>query len=141
MEKWSIFDQNHGLTPLEKWQFFHFLIFCFYSVKRRFFVLEYLKTHFPSVYCLRKKFGKMPNFWPKPWTNPFEKMTIFPLFELLVFIAWKHVFSFYNIVKLIFLAYIALKQKIEKWPIFYQKHGLNHLEKWQFFHNLTFLFL
>ena len=83
----------------------------------------------------------MTNFWPKPWSNPFGKMAIFPLFELLVFIALKDVFSFYNIVKLIFLAYIALKQKIEKWPIFYQNHGLNHLEKWQFFHFLTFLFL
>ena len=126
MEKWAIFDQNHPLTPLEKWHFFHCLIFCFYSLKRRFFVLEYLKTHFPSVYCLRKKFGKM---------------TIFPLFELFLFIAWKHVFSFQNIVKRIFLAYITFKKKIEKWPIFDQNHELTPLEKWQFFDFLNFLFL
>ena len=59
---------------------------CFYSLKRHFFVLEFQKTHFRLLYCLRKKFGNMANFRPKPWTNPFAKMTIFPLFELLVFI-------------------------------------------------------
>ena len=37
-------------------------------------------------------------------------MAIFPPFELLVFIALKGVFSFHNIIKLIFLAYIALKK-------------------------------
>ena len=29
MEKWPIFDQNHGLTPSEKSQFFDLLIFLF----------------------------------------------------------------------------------------------------------------
>ena len=55
--------------------------------------------------------------------------------------AWKGVFLFYNIVKHIFLAYITLTQKIEKWPIFDQNHGLTPFEKWQVFHFLTFLFL
>ena len=50
-------------------------------------VLEYRKTHFPGLYCLTKKVGKMAIFGPKPWVNPFEKMSIFGLFELLVFIA------------------------------------------------------
>ena len=31
-----------------------------------------------------KKVGKMAIFGPKPWVNPFEKMSIFRLFELLV---------------------------------------------------------
>ena len=34
----------------------------------------------------------MAIFGPKPWVNPFEKMSIFRLFELLVFIAYKGVF-------------------------------------------------
>ena len=29
LEKWPFFDQNHGLTPLEKCQFFDFLNFLF----------------------------------------------------------------------------------------------------------------
>ena len=43
---------------------------------------------------------------PKPWVNPFGKMSIFRLFELLSFIALKDVFSFSNIVKDTFQAYI-----------------------------------
>ena len=42
----------------------------------------------------KKKFGKRAIFGPKPWVNPFGKMLIFGLFELLVFIAQKGVFSF-----------------------------------------------
>ena len=62
MEKWSFFDQNHGLTPLEKSQFLDFLNFFFYALERRFFVQEYCKTHFPGLYCPRKKDGKMAIF-------------------------------------------------------------------------------
>ena len=50
---------------------------------------------------------------PKPWVNPSAKISIFGLFELLVFIGYKVVFSFQNIVKDIFLAYIALKKGFE----------------------------
>ena len=50
-----------------------------------FFVLEYRKTLFPGLYCLKTKHGKMANFGPKPWVNPFGKIVIFPLFELPVF--------------------------------------------------------
>ena len=54
----------------------------------RFFVLEYRKKHFTGLYYLKKKkVGKMATFGPKPWTNPFGKMSIFRLLELVVFIA------------------------------------------------------
>ena len=49
----------------------------------------------------------MAIFGPKAWVNPFGKMSIFRLFEVLVFIAQKGVFLFQNIVKDIFLSYIA----------------------------------
>ena len=52
----------------------------------RFFVLEYRKKHFPGLYSLKEKVGKMAIFAPKPWVNPFGKMSIFLLFEVLVFI-------------------------------------------------------
>ena len=42
----------------------------------------------------KKKVGKMATFGPKQWVNAFEKMSIFGLYELLVFIAWKGGFSF-----------------------------------------------
>ena len=107
LEKWPFLDQNHGLTPLEKCQFFDFLNFLFLqSRKAFFFVLEYRKTLFSGLYRL-KKIRKMAIFGPKPQVNPFGKTSIFGLFELLVFIAQKGVFSLQNIVKDIFLSYIA----------------------------------
>ena len=75
----------------------------------------------------------MAIFGPKRWVNPFGKMSIFRLFELLVFIAQKGVFSFQNIIKDILLAYITKKKKVEKWPFLDQNHRLTLLEKCQFF--------
>ena len=86
-EKWPFWDQNHGLTPLEKCQFFDVLTSCFHILERPLFVLEYRKRHFPGLFCLKKKVRKMAIFIPKPWVNPFRKMSIFPLFQLLVFIS------------------------------------------------------
>ena len=90
LEKWPFLEQNHGLTPLEKCQFLDFLkmsIFrlfklLFLQARKVFLVLEYRKTHFPGLYCLKKKVGIMAIYGTKPWVNPFEKMSIFQLFEL-----------------------------------------------------------
>ena len=94
LEKFLFLDQNHGLTPLEKCEFFDFWISSFYSLERRFSVLEYCKRHFPCLNCLKKKVRKMAIFGSKPWVHPFEKTWIFQLLKLLVFIAWKGFFSF-----------------------------------------------
>ena len=60
----------------------------------------------------------MAIFLPKPWVNPFGKMSIFQLFELLVFKAQKVFFSLQNSVNDIFLAYIAYNKKVGKMAIF-----------------------
>ena len=76
MEKWPVFNQNHGLSPLEKSQFFDLLNFFFFIVH------EYRTTPLPGLYFLKTKYGKMAIFEPKPWViNPFEKISIFRLFE------------------------------------------------------------
>ena len=136
LEKWPFWDQNHGLTRLEKCHFFDFFNFfflklrkaffcsrissktfcwpilpkkrmlqkswknghfwtktlwknvnfstfwtsCFYSLERRFFDLEYCQRHFPKLYCLKKNVGEMAILGPKPWVNPFGKMSLFRLF-------------------------------------------------------------
>ena len=77
----AIFHLNYGLTPLEKSQLFDFLNVFFLGLERRFSVLGYCKTHFPSLYCLKKRDGKMAIFSPKLWVNPFGKISIFRLFE------------------------------------------------------------
>ena len=83
----AIFGRKSWVNPFGKNVNFSTLwTFCFYSLERRFFALEYRKRHFPGLYCLKKKVEKMAIFGPKPWVNPFGKMAIFRLFKLLVFI-------------------------------------------------------
>ena len=91
----AIFGQKPWVNPFGKMSIFRlFSTFCYYSLERRFLVLEYDKRHFPGLYCPKKKLKKMAIFGPKPWVNPFGKMSIFRLFELLVFIASKGGFYF-----------------------------------------------
>ena len=48
MEKFQIFYQNHGLSPLEKSWFFDFFNFLILESEKAFFsFLEYLQTRFP----------------------------------------------------------------------------------------------
>ena len=115
-----------------------FEVLVFIAQKRIFFALEYRKRHFPGLYCLKGKVGKMAIFGPKPWVNPFEKMSIFRLF---VFMGQKVVSLFQNIVKDIFLAYIAKKEKLQKRPFLDQNHGLTPCQQCQFFDFLNVLFL
>ena len=51
----------------------------------------------------------MAIFGPKPWVNPFEKMSIFRLFELLVFIPRKAFFR------------SRISQKTFSWPVLPKK--------------------
>ena len=133
----AIFRPKPWVNP---WHFSTFWTFSFYILGRRFFVLEYRKRHFSCLYCLKRKGWKMAILGLKPWVNPFRKMSIFRGFKLLLFIAYIGVFSFYNILKDIFLANIA-KKKVEQMAIFDQNHGLTLLAKYQFFDFLKFLFL
>ena len=65
---------------------------CFYSLQRRFFVLGYHKRHFPGLYCLKKKVGKMAIFGPKPWVNPLRKNVNFATFRTSQFLQARKAF-------------------------------------------------
>ena len=107
-EKLAFLDQNHGLTPLEKCQFFRRFELVVFIAYKGVFSFQNIKEYIFLVYSWsKKKIGKMAIFGPKPLVNPLAKMSIFPLFGLLAFIAQKGVFSFQNIIKDIFLAHIA----------------------------------
>ena len=138
----AIFEAKQWVNPFGKLSIFPlFELLLFIAQQGNFFVLECHKRNFPGLYCLKKKVGKMAIFRAKPWVNPFVKMSIFRLFDLLVFIAQEGVFSFQNIMKDIFLASIAQKKTLQKWPFLDQNNGLTILEKCQFFDSLNFLFL
>ena len=80
---------------MEKCQFFDFLNFLFLEPRKAFFgsAISLRILSWP-ILIKKKKVGKMTIFGPKPWVNPFEKMSFFPIFERLVFIAQRGVFSF-----------------------------------------------
>ena len=83
----AIFGSKQWANSLGKMsiiRLFEHLVFI--AWKGLFFVLEYIKKHFPDLNCLKKKVGKMAIFGPKPWVNPLGKMLIFRVFELVVFI-------------------------------------------------------
>ena len=84
----AILGPKPWVNPFGKMSIFKkFSTSCFYSLKRRFLVVEYRKRLFPNINYLKREIGKMDKFGPKPWANPFKKTSIFRLFELLVFIA------------------------------------------------------
>ena len=127
-----------------KCQFFRLfeLLFFFYSLERHFFVLEYGKRHFSGLHRLKTKIGKMAISGPKPWVNLFGKMSIFRLFELLVFIAQKGSFFVLEYRKRRFSALYCLKKKSSKNGHFWTKTmGQPLQKKCQFFDSLNFLFL
>ena len=104
--------------------------------------IEYHKRRFPRLYCLIKKKARMAIFEQKRWVNPYGKMSIFQLLELLFLQSKKAVFSFKNFVTEIIFAYIAKKKKkLKKWPFLDNSHGLTPLKKCQFFDFLNFFFL
>ena len=82
-EKWPFLEQNRGLTPLKKCQFFVFLNFIFYSLERRFFVLEYYKRHFAGLYCPKKKVEKWPFLEQNHGLTPLEKGQFFDFLNFL----------------------------------------------------------
>ena len=106
LEKKKFFNKNHQLTPLQKSQFFDFFTFWFLQPTKAFFRSRVSPNTFSWPIILKKEVDKMAIFGPKPWVNPFGKISNFGLFELFLFIAQNGVFSIQNIIKHIFLAYI-----------------------------------
>ena len=138
----AIFGPKPWVNPFGKMSIFRlFELLVFIAQKGVFSLQNIVKDIFLAYISLKRKLGKMAIFGPKPWINHFGKISIFRLFELIVFIAQKGVSSLSIIVKNIFLAYIAGKKKDGKMAILDQNHGLTPLEKCQFLDILKLLFL
>ena len=140
-EKWPFLDQNHALTPLEQYQVFDFLNFLFFIAQKDVFSFQNIvEKHFHAYIALKKKLEKIAIFGPKPWVNTFGKMSIFRLFEHLVLIAQKGIFSFQNILKDILKPTLP-KNKVGEMAIFGPKPQVNpFLKNVYFFEFLNFLF-
>ena len=106
-----------------------FRTFCFCSLERRSFVVEYRKRNFPGLYCLKRKVEKKAIFGPKPWVNPVGKVSIFGLFEVLFFMAKKGLFFVLEYRKRHFPGLYCLKRKVGKMTIFGLKLWVNPFGK------------
>ena len=118
MEKWPFLDQRHGLTPWEKGQFFDYSNVFFYSLERRFLVLDYRKRHFARLYCLKRKVEKMAIFERKPWVNPLGKNVNFSTFRNFCFYSLENRFFVLEYRKRHFPRLYCLKRKVERMAIF-----------------------
>ena len=63
--KMAIFGPKPWVNPVEKMSIFQLLERLFYSLERRFFVVEYRKRYFPGLYCLKKICWKNGHFFSK----------------------------------------------------------------------------
>ena len=139
----AIFGPKPWLNPLGERSIIRlFGLLVFIALKGVFSLQNIVKDIFLAYILLqKKKVPKMAIFGPKPWVNPFGKMSIFRSFELLVFIPQKGVFPLQNIKTTFLWPIFPKKKKLEKWPFVDQNHGLTPLEKGQFFDFLDCLFL
>ena len=83
----AIFGPKPRVKPFGKMSIFRlFELLFFYSLQKRFFDLEDSKTHFPGLYCQKKKVEKIANWDPNHGLTLW-KILILRLFVLVVFIA------------------------------------------------------
>ena len=114
-EKWPFLAKNHGLTPLENFDFtglfwnFTFVLqrafFSFQNIKKRCFL-----AGFPQKPLMRK----MANFCKKAWTNPFGTFRFFWAFLKLDFSFLKRIIFYAGYQKRIFPGWICAKVTNEK---------------------------
>ena len=118
--KISIYGPKPRVNPYEKMS--NFCLFKrFYTLGRCFFVVEYHKRHFPGLYCLRKKFGKISIFGPKPWVNPLWKNVKFSTFLTACFYILERCFFVQEYHKRHFPSLYCLKKKSWKNGHFWTK--------------------
>ena len=128
----AIFGPKHWVNPFGEMSIFRLYELLVFIPQKGVFTLQNIVKDIFLAYITEKKKLKMAIFGPRPWVNPFGKLSIFPLYELLVFIPQKGVSTLQNIVKDIFLAYITEKKKL-KMAIFGPKPWVNPYGKMSIF--------
>ena len=118
----DIFGPKPWVNPFGKCQCSTLWTSCFYSLETRFFVLEYHKTYFPGLYCVKKTVGQTAILSPKPWVNPFEKKANFSTFWTSWFYSLDERFFVLEYQKIYFPGLYCLKKNFEIWAFFDQNH-------------------
>ena len=119
----AILGPKPWVNPFGKMSIFKkFWTSCFYSLQRRFFVVQYRKRLFPNINYLKKEIGKMDKFGPKPWANPFKKNFNFSTFWTSSFYSLDRRFFVLEYRKSHFPGQYCLKKRLEKWTYLDQNH-------------------
>ena len=77
MSERSIFEKNHGPTPLQNVHFLKFFRTYLAWCKKYSFLSRITKNVFFAFFAQKKHMRKRSIFWQKPWTNPFAKCRFF----------------------------------------------------------------
>ena len=81
MKKFQIFDQDHGLTPLENRDCLTFFDFLILESKNTFFFLEYRQKHISQAdFANNKSMEKFQIFDQNHGLTPLEKFRVFGFF-------------------------------------------------------------
>ena len=73
MKKLQLFDQHHGLSPLQNGNFAFFLNTCFYCLKALVFSRERRQMLFLRVICIKQNVNKIKIFDQHYGLTPLEK--------------------------------------------------------------------
>ena len=128
----AIFGPKPWVNPLGKISSFRLFELLFFIAQKGHFPFQNNVKDIFLRFIALKKSSKNGHYWTKTMGSPLWKKVNFSTFELFVFIAYKGDFSFQNIVKDFFLAYIALK-KVERMAIFGPKRRVNPFGKMSIF--------
>ena len=113
----------------------------FYSLERRFIVVEYCKRHFPGLYFLKKESGKNGHFWTKTMSKVLWKNDNFLSFWTSCVYSVERRFLVVEYRKRHFAGLYCLKKKSWKLGHFWDiNHGSTSLEKCQFLNIWIFCF-
>ena len=85
MKKLQLFDQNHGLSPLQKCQFCLPFKSMFILSRKAYCLTRTSPYTFSGCILHKTKRSQNFNFWWKPWTNPFAKKAVLWVFQTDVF--------------------------------------------------------
>ena len=140
-QKWQLLDTNHGLTPLERCQFFDFLNSFFFQPRRAFFRSTISQNTFSfSILPKNKKFEKWPFLDQNHGLTPLPKCQFFDFLNFLFFQPKRAFFRSRISYNTFSLSILPKKKKLGKWPFLDQNQELTPLGKCQFFDFLNFFF-
>ena len=132
-KNFQIFDENHGLAPLQKWTLPTMLKLYLWSQESLFSHLEQYYTSCLGIFQRKWDSKELSNIWWKLWVNPFAKMDIVPL-------CWSDVFEvkkvFFSHLEHYVWVFFKENETQMNFQIVHENHGLSHgltpLEKWTF---------